>query len=357
MKFFSFLIAIFLFLSSCAQTPIKKSSSWVFTRGLETKTRGGTTTGPEVEFDTKTPKSWKDLKEKGLSKKEKDRRAILSLAGEFQTKFEFLETFTIDPNKKKDPPYSSWGTELVKIIKNEKNFISLQHIMVMEFINPKTKKKEGPFVMKHWRQDWIWQGQNQLVYQGEGKFKLIQNSKKEMKGKWLWNVYQVDDSPRYSGTGSWDHRKALSIFTTHEMNRPLPRRERTLRSDYQILKGTEQLIVTPLAWYHEQKSFKKADAILSREVGHNSYRRIQNYPFQLGYDYWEKTQHYWQDVQNVWSKTIKSKKAFTLKSKVDKSFLFAKHFKQAEDEKFNQKTSKNRIKRISDMIKEHISSY
>ena len=36
----------------------------------------------------------------------------------------------------------------------------------------------------------------------------------------------------------------------------------------------------------------------SREIGHNSYKRIKNFDFSAGYEYWEKTKGYWKDVRD-----------------------------------------------------------
>lgn len=334
MKFLIYISAISL-LFSCSTT--KPSVSNVFSRQGH---RGGSSLGQKVEFD-KTPSTfWKQLKiGNKLSKKEKDRLAILALSGEFQTKFNFLETFTLT-GKELDTPYMSWGTEFVKVIENKPDFISLQHIMVMYYIDPKTKKKMGPLVMKHWRQDWSWQGRTTFEYVGNNQWKTKKLKSSQTRNKWVWSVYQVDDSPRYAGIGEWKHHHSLSTFKVPYLSRPLPRRERSYRDDYDLLLGEDQIILTSNAWYHEQKSWKHDGGsvddnqftgdIIAREIGHNSYRPIKGTDFSAGYEYWKSSSGYWQSVRDVW-KEIMKRKSFKLKKKVNDTPLFAYHFDHAAD--------------------------
>ena len=112
--------------------------------------RGGTTKGVPVEVDLSASPGWQKL-QKALTNKDKDRAAILAMAGPYQASFEFLETVGFTTSYKLDRPYRSWGTEYVYVVENKRDFISLQHIMVMFFDDD--GKTVGPMVMKHWRQD------------------------------------------------------------------------------------------------------------------------------------------------------------------------------------------------------------
>jgi len=63
--------------------------AWPFSAVEEMQPRGGTTKGSEVTLDEKPSQAWKDLqalKEDGL---EKDRRAILAMAGDYRVSFDF----------------------------------------------------------------------------------------------------------------------------------------------------------------------------------------------------------------------------------------------------------------------------
>jgi hypothetical protein len=346
MKYF-LLITLF----ACAQTPKKNENFWVLTSDLA-QTRGGTTQGETLTLETQTPESWKKLKELKISQKERDRRAILNLVGEYRTSFEFLETIRFVDTKKKYLPYRSWGTEVVFAIEEKEDFISLQHIMVMRFVDPKTGKISGPHVMKHWRQDWKWQAQEQFVYEGSGVFKT--KKIKPQKGFWLWSVYQVDDSPRYSALGSWEHHEGSSLFKMNDVSRPLPRRESEIRKDYDILKGEERLIVTKLAWYHEQANFKqKKNRPIAREIGHNTYQRISGFDFTAAHKYWSESKNYWAQVRQAWQSVLKTKPRFTLKEIHEGTPLFVPFFMGAQNPEF-QSDSKKAREQIQEVLGRYI---
>ena len=75
-----------LFLITSCSTPQVKSKT-VFAREAR---RGGTSTGQEIKVNTKASQAWFKLKSYQGSKKQKDRLAILALAGEYKTNFDFL---------------------------------------------------------------------------------------------------------------------------------------------------------------------------------------------------------------------------------------------------------------------------
>jgi hypothetical protein len=338
------------------EKPKVRRFPYTFVRELEQKPRGGLTQGTKVQFAAKIPQTWNQLQEGKLNQFERDRRAILALVGEFKTSFEFLETISIADGRSLDPPYQSWGTEIVTVLEDTKDFISLQHTMVMMFKDPKTGKEHGPMVMKHWRQDWKWEGKTLLEYQGRNKWVNKELFEVETKNKWTWHIYQVDDSPRYSGIGSWKHFQNSSIFTSGIMQRPLPRRERTLRNDYDILQGKDSLVVTPLAWFHEQQNFKlqsseKGVMILAREIGHNKYQRIEKFDFKPGYDYLKKTGEYWEDVREVWRDLIRERKVIRrVISKEKTKPLFQYHFEQAQSDRVLKMKTLQRQKLIRETI-------
>ena len=65
------------------------------------KPRGGTTKGAPVTPDTEPSKEWLSLRASGLSPFERDRRAILAMAGTYRVTFDFLE---IVPYEEQDKP-------------------------------------------------------------------------------------------------------------------------------------------------------------------------------------------------------------------------------------------------------------
>ncbi len=357
---FNFCVSSFAMSSS----PKEKSDN-VFTYERFKNTRGGTTRGPKIKKDYSIDKIWNLFKTPNLSKKDKDAIAIQTLAGQFKANFEFLETINLIPTNSLDTPYKSWGTEFIQIIKKTDSHLSLQHIMVMKYVDPKTNKEMGPFVMKHWRQDWTWEGTTCLTYLGKNKWSNQKLKPSETKGKWVWHVYQVDDSPRYCGVGSWNHFESASVFTTDYMQRPLPRRERTIRKDYDVLLGMDTIITTPNSWYHEQKSFKQKKKFatpdisqgpfLAREIGHNTYSRIKDYDFSLGKSYWKKTEPFWKDVKEAWSSIITSTGIFGFETKSNGEYLFSKLFEQAENDDVLKLNSDDRKKLIKETITKFVS--
>ena len=312
---------------------------------LNNKTRGGTVKGSPVKHD-KTVSPFFEKISKAKTKKEKDRLAILSQTGEFQVHFEFLETMVFGRGNNQ-LPYYSWSTEYIFPIKNEKNFISLQHILVI-----RVEGSDKAHVIKHWRQDWTFQDPVILEYQGYQTWKKKKLPSSLVRGQWSQAVFQVDDSPRYKTYGTWTHGPNLSRWISVETNRPLPRREYSVRSDYQILKGVNTVTVTLGSWYHEQNNLKavvkasgkvsdfKVSEYLSGETGLNRYERIRDFDFSEGKKYWESTKDYWREVRLKWKAVIKSKDSLRLKTKVYGKELYKAHFEFAQkmvDNKNNKK--------------------
>ena len=93
---------------------------------------------------------------------ERDRQSILAQAGQYRVHFDMRENVSFradyDPLEEK----LSGGSEIVRVVYDKGDRISLQHILVMEH--------DGQtMVIKHWRQDWTWQGraaQNQTRLTG-----------------------------------------------------------------------------------------------------------------------------------------------------------------------------------------------
>ena len=295
--------------------------------------RGGTTQGGPLEVDTSPSASWLKLQNASTAK-EKDRAAILAMAGPYRASFEFQETIGFSPAYKLDRPYRSWGTEYVYVIKEEENFISLQHIMVMFFMLK--GDLVGPMVMKHWRQDWIYEPESFHVFVGHGKRR--REKVVSPQGTWVQKVFQVDDSPRYSGIGIWQHKADMSYWESSATWRPLPRREFSLRSDYDALIGTNRHTVMADGWTHEQDNLKaivnsdthQATKMLAREIGLVRYQRIKNFDFSKGEHYWHKASRFWADVRDFWDAIHKQHQDFTLKQSVYGKKMFEPLFGYAQ---------------------------
>jgi hypothetical protein len=226
-----------------------------------------------------------------------DRRSILAMAGEFRVRFAFEETAALAPGYTPHAEQRSGGTELVQVIADTGTSISLQHILVLG---------NEHSVVKHWRQDWHYEPMHVIRFRGNGRFDTEKVDPVIARGAWSQTVYEVDDAPRYGGIGRWTHAEGQDAWQSDRIRRPLPRREYTRRSDYQVLDVVNRHALTPAGWIHEQDNTKlvlaadgKATALV-REQGLNTYTRIAGVDFSAGRDYWKRTAAFWTDVRAEW---------------------------------------------------------
>jgi hypothetical protein len=295
--------------------------------------RGGTTTGPPVTLDTEESIFWKSLQNPKLTKFEKDRLAILAMQGKYRVYFDFMETMGFVKDYQPKQPYQSWATEFIEVVDEKKDFISLQHIIVMYF-----KQEDGsvsePVVMKHWRQDWHFEDSKINAYIGNEtwKRKTVPWSKK--RGTWTQSAYQVDDTPRYQSYGKWAHSENFSSWVSEETWRPLPRREFSIRNDYDVMVGNNIQTITPTGWVHEQNNKKvvltKNHKVLAKEIGIARYERIKDFDWQAGKDYWDDTNIFWKAVREAWNKKLENSKSFKIINEINEEILFSKLFMMAD---------------------------
>jgi len=313
--------------------------SWPFADQDKMRPRGGTTVGEPVTLSTGNSEQWNELREAKSNKKEKDRRAILALAGDYRVSFDFIETIGFNPDYDIPPPYQSWGTEKISVILEQPNLIVLQHILEIHFAGE--QRHLEPVVVKHWRQDWHYEDEQSLDYLGKGEWRKTPRDKVSIKGKWSQSVYQVDDSPRYEGIGKWVHLQNMSIWTSEELKRPLPRREFSVRDDYDFLQSTIRITVIPTGWIQEEDALKvsinsetngtkRMPLYLAREAGLSRYELITDFDFSRADAYWERTSKFWNLVRGVWVKIIKERDHFHLVSQKDEKYLFAELFEAAD---------------------------
>src|SRR5687768_2851557 len=192
--------------------------------GDAVKPRGGTTKGAPIVLDRSESPAWQALQEKGLSPLERDRRAILAMAGTYRVTFDFLEVVSYVQQDKPNAPYQSWGTEKVYVDQDDGKSISLVHILEMRVVQKDGSISE-PMVTKHWRQDWRYEPADIAEYRGRDQWQRRKLDASKAKGAWLQTVYQVDESPRYASFGRWEHSASFSTWQSAETWRPLPRRE------------------------------------------------------------------------------------------------------------------------------------
>jgi hypothetical protein len=313
--------------------------SWPITSDPALAPRGGTTRGPELTLDKSPSAQWRGLQEPGLSSFERDRRAILAMAGSYRVTFDFLEVTPFSPDAKRERPYQSWGTERVYVDRDDGKFISLSHILAMRVVQKDGTLSE-PMVMKHWRQDWRYEPTEVVEYRGREQWQRRALNRKDVAGQWSQTVYQVDESPRYASTGRWEHSPSFSTWISGDTWRPLPRREWSVRKDYHVLIGTNRHTVTPTGWIQEENNLKgvltdarslAADKpYLAREYGVARYDRLQSPDFGAADEYYERTRKFWDDVRDAWVDSFQKQPTITLRAQVDQAGLFVPLFEHAE---------------------------
>jgi hypothetical protein len=304
------------------------------------KPRGGSSRGTQVILDTAESDAWKRLREPGLSDYERDRRAILAMAGPYRVSFDFLEVVRFDPALKPDAPYQSWGTEYVFVSEDRDNTIALQHILVMR-VQMEDGKVSDPIVVRHWRQEWRYQPDSLLVYAGANTWTRRALNAEQRRGAWVQSVSQVDDSPRYSAVGRWQHNDGGSTWIGDETWRPLPRREFSVRKDYQVLVGTNRHTITPTGWVQEENNLKLVlgdDGMpraklpyIGREYGVARYEHVKDYDFTAGQSYFERTEPFWAEVRSAWRELAQQSPQFRLRAPVDQGKLFIAFFEYADE--------------------------
>lgn len=322
----------------CPQN-LRYTFSWSMAGDCDFSPRGGTSKGAPLTLDPAPHAGWLALQEQGLSDYEKDRRAILAMAGPYRTSFEFLETVGYTQPFTRARPYQSWGTEYIYVVEEREDFISLQHIMVM-FVAGDNGELSGPFVQKHWRQDWQFEKADLFVYAGNSVWEQRKLTPEQAAGSWAQSVFQVDDSPRYEAIGRWQHYPNFSTWLSEPTWRPLPRRESSVREDYQVLEGSNRHTIVPSGWVHEEENYKvklaadgersNSEPYLAKELGVNRYERIIDFDFSAGDVYWQQTSRFWNDVREVWREYFASAPQLLIREEVDGVPLFAALFEQAE---------------------------
>lgn len=289
--------------------PHRYTFSWQLQDDAKLVPRGGTTRGSAVRLATTPSAAWLALQEPGVDRFERDRRAILAMAGSYRTTFDFLETVGFTPGYEPVAPYQSWATEHVEVIEDRGDFISLQHLLVMSFVD-EAGKVQGPFVTKHWRQDWRFEDRDLHTYRGRDVWERKRVTETASLGRWSQAVFQVDDSPRYEALGEWVHEAGYSVWTSESTWRPLPRREFSVRDDYDVLAGINRHTILPTGWVQEEDNLKVAlprpdtpaggARHLARELGVNRYERLAEFDASAGERYWRNTAAFWSVVRAQW---------------------------------------------------------
>jgi hypothetical protein len=263
------------------------------------------------------------------NKKTQDRNAIKKMCGCFEVEFNFAETFKYSSDSTYVPSnnYKTGGLEWAQLVDDEKNKISIQHILL---VGPES----SPYVMKHWKQDWIFENQEFYMYNGNNSWNYKTKSKGKVKNQWTQKVYQVDDSPRYEGSATWVHVDGKSYWENIS-DAPLPRREYSKRSDYNITERGNRQEITNDGWIHDQdnskiiRSIDKNDILIAKEKGFNYYKRVDDSRCKAAADWWTQNYSKWKTVRDKWNEIYSRKTDLKLHSLVDSKPLYSYLFDDA----------------------------
>ena len=269
------------------------------------------------------------------SKKEKDAKAIKKMCGCFEVTFNFAETFQYSKDSLYKPSETKTESalEYAQLVIDEENKVSIQHILQVG--NP-----EKPFIVKHWRQDWLYENTDFYMFNGDNVWNFEQKSKDDVKGQWTQKVFQVDDSPRYEGSSSWVHVDGKSYWENNT-DAPLPRREYTKRSDYNLTKRGNRAEIIDKGWVHDQDNDKvirekgKEDFVLAKEKGFNTYIRVEESKCQAAKDWWKANYDKWALVRKKWDEVYGRNQTLSLSPKVENKplhkHLFSDDYKEEKD--------------------------
>ncbi len=330
--------------------------TWQFEEYGRLAPRGGTTKGPPVELDRSASPQFLAAVDAEIETFERDRRAILAIAGNYRTSFDFIETVGFVADYRPPAPYQSWGTEFVTVVEESERFISLQHILVMRITLPSGVISE-PIVMKHWRQDWTYEPTKITEFIGNQKWETRSLTPDSTRKKWLHSVYQADDSPRYQSLGNWQHSHNYSSWQSDTTWRPLPRRAFSTREDYDVLIGINKHTINPTGWVHEEENLKVSlqasgeQHVLAKEVGLARYERISSWDWSERHRYWSNTEPFWKEVRLQWSEEFSVGRNLQIKKDIDGMPLHAAMFRLALTTQTSD--SKNMSEEIRKIIKKY----
>mgnify|MGYP006276308571 CR=1 FL=1 len=276
--------------------------------------------------------------------KKQDIESILDMCGCHEVTFNFAETFSPVEDYEFHENYRSSGIEYVLPVEQSKDKIVLQHLLIIG----------DTMIIKHWRQDWLYENQDLFVYDADKTWNYESLEGKESKGQWTQKVYQVDDGPRYEGSGTWVHVDGKHYWENTTMA-PLPRREFSKRSDYNIMKRKNRHEITDYGWVHEQdndKLIKENDeyTLLAEEKGWNTYKKIDPSKCELAEKWWSEKEVYWADVRKVWDQLYAKKKDLKFKSKVDDKPLWSHLFALQDELLTDQYDSEAATQKIAETI-------
>lgn len=284
-----------------------------------------------------------------FSQNSQDKKIIDKLCGCFEVDFKYAETFSPDPDYKYHNREETGGVaELALPIEVSDKRVVIQHLLV---VSP-------TMVVKHWREEWTYENPVIWRYKGDRVWVKEILPAGQVKGKWMQTVWEVADEPRYQGFSQFVNLDGKIIWQ-NTTDAPLPRREYTVRNDYNILKRTNRLNISDNGYVHEQDNQKiirsdNSDKLLVEEKGLNTYKRIDEKECAAAQQYWEKNKEFWGYVRSNWADYINTHDSISLKNKIDDKFLHQYLISLSNDYADKKITSADIVNRIKKEINRFI---
>jgi hypothetical protein len=224
---------------------------------------------------------------------------VEKLCGCFSVNFRYAETFSADDKYKFHEREDMNATELALPIEKSDRKIVMQHLLVIS----------DTMVIKHWREEWTYESPVIYDFLGNKSWNKRTLTAADVKGKWTQTVWEVNDEPRYQGISAWINNDNKTYWES-TVDAPLPRREYTTRSDYNILKRQNRIIITQDGYLHEQDNEKLVQnpdgsrTLIAQEKGYNTYHRLEDGDCKVAAEWWKKNAPFWTVVRNEWEKAL-----------------------------------------------------
>lgn len=231
------------------------------------------------------------------------RQAITAQQGCYKVTFQYEEVEALQEGYELQPPKRSEIIEWIGVIEESDERVVLQHVLVT------------PPRIKHWEQIWTYEGTSFDVHSGPNQWTRHELSAEDAAGAWVQEVRGVADNPRYACSAPWmlDGETAWTCRTWA----PKPRRDK--KRDYAVLQRTNTHRIHAAGWVHEQANIKlqvDSERVVEvvREVGRNTYDRIDDSECAEAAIWWQERQATWDQVQRAWDDVSATHQTYSVDS-------------------------------------------
>lgn len=258
------------------------------------------------------------------------------LCGCYSVNFQYAETFSPDENYKFHEREDMNAIELALPIENTDKKVTIQHLLVIA----------DTMVIKHWREEWTYENPTLYEYQGKKIWYKKTLAANNIQNKWTQTIWEVNDEPRYQGISAWINNDGKTYWES-TADAPLPRREYTTRSDYNVLNRRNRIMLTEDGYVHEQDNKKilrenGKDKIIALEKGYNTYYKADESECKVAREWWKNNATFWTVVKNEWENYIAKNDKVVVKNKVDDKIL-GDHFTSLWKDWSNKKISNDQL--------------